>query len=503
VIGAATNRSMMRAIRIAITGRIGWYPTLIGLVYIVEPIAKFDVDLSSGARLIALVLALGLVVTVGWTRLLGKDRGGLAAAITLMALVGATSQVKLLPFVAAIILLVVEWTWSRRGTLRIRVPWSRVTEGLNVLLVVLLLVQLVGAVNVRLQRPAVGAASAWTAAPVADAPNIYVILVDGHGRQDVLRDAYAYDGTAFEQAMTGMGFKQATGSFANHAATRFSLAVLLNGRPLSEMGQNVATVLSDALAYASLRSSSGIALLNEAGYETTAMVSGYEGLAPGNVDHLVDTGPRNELERTVIDGTAIGGVLTSLGEGNAVGQGYRTLRQVALLKEMAKARPEIPQFVFAHLPAPHPPFVLDAGCAIRPEDELTLGSTGRTGAAGDVRTMDLVGDQTTCIDRLITDVVDDIVTTQPNAVVIVLSDHGPEEELDWWHPSDAAIAHRMANLFWSRTPGHANVFPDDVTLVNVLPLLFNAYLGTELPTHPDDLYFGPTPNNSYMVPYTP
>ena len=271
-----------------------------------------------------------------------------------------------------------------------------------------------------------------------------------------------------------MGFEEATGSFANHAATRFSLAVLLNGRPLSEMGQDSATVLSDALAYASLRSSSGIALLEAAGYETTAMVSGYEGLAPGNVDHVVDVGPRNELERTVIDGTAIGGALSSLGEGNAVGQGYRTLRQVALIKQMAKTPTGTPQFVFAHLPAPHPPFVLDAGCAIRPEDGLTLGSTGRTGAAGDARTMHLVGEQTTCVDRLITEVVDDIVTTQPNAVVIVLSDHGPEEELDWWRPSEAAIAHRMANLFWSRTPGHPDVFPDDVTLVNVLPLLFNA-----------------------------
>ena len=76
--------------------------------------------------------------------------------------------------------------------------------------------------------------------------------------------------------------------------------------------------------------------------------------------------------------------------------------------------------------------------------------------------------------------------------MIVLSDHGPEELLDWNAPAEPGLGDRFANLFWARTPGQPGLFPDDVTLVNVLPILFNAYLGTQLPLRPNALWFGPT-----------
>ena len=62
---------------------------------------------------------------------------------------------------------------------------------------------------------------------------------------------------------------------------------------------------------------------------------------------------------------------------------------------------------------------------------------------------------------------------------------------------------RFSNLFWARTPGQTDVFPSDVTLVNVMPLLLNRYLGSSLPLHPDDLFFGPSDANHHYVPYRP
>ena len=38
-----------------------------------------------------------------------------------------------------------------------------------------------------------------------------------------------------------------------------------------------------------------------------------------------------------------------------------------------------------------------------------------------------------------------------------------------------------ANFFAARTAGHANLFPTDVSLVNVLTTIENAYLGTAFP----------------------
>ena len=96
-----------------------------------------------------------------------------------------------------------------------------------------------------------------------------------------------------------------------------------------------------------------------------------------------------------------------------------------------------------------------------------------------------------------------LVDADPTAVVLVLSDHGPEDRLDWWDPSPDGITDRMANLFWARTPGQSDVFPADVSLVNVFPLLFNAYFGTSIALHPNDLWFGPVIGGSRFVPFDP
>ena len=46
----------------------------------------------------------------------------------------------------------------------------------------------------------------------------------------------------------------------------------------------------------------------------------------------------------------------------------------------------------------------------------------------------------------------------------------------------------------------AGIFPEDITLVNVLPILFNAYLGTDMPIRPDETWFGPRPQDERFVP---
>jgi hypothetical protein len=50
---------------------------------------------------------------------------------------------------------------------------------------------------------------------------------------------------------------------------------------------------------------------------------------------------------------------------------------------------------------------------------------------------------------------------------------------------------RLSTLFAARTPGRPDLFPDDVSLINVFPILANAYLGTALQTQEDRTFFGP------------
>ena len=455
-------------------------------------------------EIFAAILLLGLVTTGLWVRALGWDRGGLAAGVTMMGFVGASSPDRFALLAVGLALLVVEWWWARRGTLSIRLPWPRITEALNAFLVVLLVIQVGRAAALRLEARTLPVPATWSAvAGSTGGPNMYLILADGHGRSDVLRADYGYDMTGFADALTALDFSEATSSEANQSFTRFSLAVLLNGRPLSELGQDMTGPVDETLPFAALHDASAIELLKSAGYETTYVASGYEHLAVRGTDRYIDVGPRNEVEQAMLDGTALGRALDSLTGGQFAGVRTRTLTELSTLESLAAEHPAQPQFVFAHLPSPHVPDVFRADCSLRPTDVYTRGAIDRGYRAGDQVAVDAMRDQTICLDRLLQTTIQRIVEADPGAVIVLFSDHGPEERLDWLAPADPGAGDRMANLFWARTPGRQGLFPQDITLVNILPILFNGYLGTSLPLHPNDLFLGPTPNNDRFVPYTP
>ena len=160
-----------------------------------------------------------------------------------------------------------------------------------------------------------------------------------------------------------------------------------------------------------------------------------------------------------------------------------------------------PRFVFVHLPVPHFPFVFSATCG--PSQASSDPVEWQDGGPGGQVTDDALVAQTTCVDRLLAKAVTELVRRDPDAAVIVFSDHGPDQHLDWANPDERGIRERTTNLFAARTPGHAGLFPDDITLVNVLPTLFNAYLGTNLPSHPDQVWFGPRPQDKRFTLVSP
>ena len=337
---------------------------------------------------------------------------------------------------------------------------------------------------------------ASSVAPGVAAPDIFVIIPDGRGRSDVLRERYAYDDVAFRKAMQDAGLVPSDGSFANHSSTRFSLAVLLNGSPLADLGQDLGAPASGSAAYRATERNRWVEMLDRAGYETTVIGSGYDHLPLWNVDRYVDTGPRNEFEQAMMRWAAAGVVIDHLTNRWVIGKAERVDRELAELRAIALQPRVAPEYVLVHLPSPHWPIVFEADCSLRPDDAYTAGADGRGDHAGDATAIRAQADQTRCIDAKVADAIQDLVAARPDAVVIVSSDHGVEEHLDWNAPDPQGMYDRLANTFWARTPGYPKLFPRDVTLVNVFPMLANAYLGTGIPLQPDDRYFGPSKVNS-------
>ncbi len=216
---------------------------------------------------------------------------------------------------------------------------------------------------------------------------------------------------------------------------------------------------------------------------------------------FIDVGPRNEVEQTLIRSTAIGSFIDSRTDGYLTSTYERAHLEADALDSLLAEPSTGPRFVYLHLPGPHWPIVFNENCGFRPGDRYSLGSAARENHAGDATSIALVADQTRCVDALVSRAIGAIVAARPDAVILVVSDHGPEERLDWTAPTEPGMGERMANLFWARTPGRTDVFPADVSLVNVFPRLFNAYLGTDIPYHADEEFFGPAGDNAAPIPY--
>jgi hypothetical protein len=481
---------------------LAWYPLLIAAVFVAEPFTAVPIDPLEGGRLAVVVLGLGLLITLLWRRVAGPHRGAALAAFTLIGLSTMTTAYQALAIAMGVAVILVETALAAQGALRVRFPWERITEAIAVALIVLTAIVLGRALQQRAALPAAPSVDGWSATGTVG-PDVFMLLADGHGRSDVLLRDYDYATQELGRVLFSNGLVEAPDSLANHTNTRFSLAVLLNGRPMSELGQDLSADVDERLPEVAVADSSGLALFRSAGYEVVVVDSGYSEHRIGRPDEVVDVGPWNELERLAIDRT-LPGRLFDVDESATISfQRERISRQLSLVGSLAEGRPTRPQFVFAHLPVPHPPMVFGHTCDIRPRDDLTNDVAGRALGRDRAQAVAAMRDQTRCADLLIGGLVKTIVAERPDAVVLVLSDHGPDEYLDWAMPTEPGLQDRFANLFWARTPGREAVFPHDISLVNVLPTLSNAYLGTSLPMHPNDLYFGPSPNDRRYLQYDP
>jgi hypothetical protein len=79
------------------------------------------------------------------------------------------------------------------------------------------------------------------------------------------------------------------------------------------------------------------------------------------------------------------------------------------------------------------------------------------------------------------DAIESLSQRPDDPVVIVMSDHGSELNLDWGNGLGSDMRERFGTLFAARTPGRPAILPDDVTPVQVFPYLLNAYLAEDIP----------------------
>jgi len=502
--------SAARVTAVPLLGRLAAYPAVFAAVFVLN--IWVETGVSPFAVLRAMGIAVGIAVLaelVAWLITRDGDKAGLIAIAVVTAAIGARSTL-FLPLLVLIFVALVLWRATRRGL----PPLHRATVALDVFALVLLVVvvskALVGGRLEQLQRDLGQGRPLPTAghpAPDPARPDFYLLLLDGYPGPEFLERLYGDDNGVFLDALRDRGFDIVDGSRSNYSATMLTLASMFNMRYLDQIEAIQPVMRGEAERQPAFRSvitdNAVFRLLRDRGYTTVYGNAGFEDIAMRDADLYLDAGELNEFEIILARLTLAEPVIEALMP-SFVGDQQRSRVRSSLghAVEAAKAPIDTPRAVIIHVPSPHAPVAFGANGEPQPvrfsriyeyvtdtPEQLAALSRGYHEQLGFLNREVLA-----TVDAMIAAIAD-----RPS-VVVLFSDHGSLTNLD----PDPAMDRRdrVNNLIAVRARDRPDLVPDGSTLVNLWPLILNAYLDARLPLASDRSYvsFGTHPFDLTEVP---
>jgi len=363
------------------------------------------------------------------------------------------------------------------------------TFGLNIFSIYLLIYPLfVISSNAVQQWSADAALKTSTLRPVSGAqkPDVYYIILDAYGRQDVLRDILNYDNSPFLDALRERGFYIADCSQSNYGYTEYSIPSSLNYDYLETLGAAAHKDRIALLKHGAVRS-----FFEADGYQVVAFPTGWNITEWTDADLYIDyehpVTALTEFETLFVKTTVLRAPvdLRSVNQNTASRKDLRRLRVLSLLANIKKL-PNVDGslFVFAHLVIPHPPY--------------SFGPDGQPGQfqgydATDQEIAEAYIDQVKFINKQILAVVDVLQadSDQP-PVIIVQGDHGPPPELSLTYSEKMPIL----NAYYLPGKQMDQLLYPSISPVNTFRVVLNAYFGEHLPLLEDKSYYAPNENHA-------
>jgi hypothetical protein len=314
-------------------------------------------------------------------------------------------------------------------------------------------------------------------------PNIFHIIVDSYAREDALRRFLGYDNAAFVAALRQRGFYVADASYSNYPATFLSLASTLGmDYFVTEETPRFKTVGSQFYPLVQGENPAA-AELRRHGYahiQQSCVVSDISSCGPA-VDLCLGTG-RTALDQSLLDRTALSFV-TERARPSTLGD------FTSRLDEVFSQRP--PLYAFVHSTPPHPPMTYAPDC--RPASEpapLADHWRNRASYMHDIE----------CVNGELLGLVDEILSRDPEAVILVHGDHGSAFGVDWSQPmegwSEEQVEERYSILMAVRLPATCRdlLYPT-LSPVNLYRVVLACLAEVEPTLRPDELYISPKPSH--------
>lgn len=313
-------------------------------------------------------------------------------------------------------------------------------------------------------------------------PDIYLIVLDGHTRSDVLRKNFDYDNSAFLNELEDLGFFVAECSRSNYASTNLSLSSLFNM-------DYIPASSSDGAKLPPFKDTAVRKNLASMGYTFIT----FENRASGHFDLQEDIrlshnqlllgelnllGGLNEFEKVMLK-TSIAKFFLDTRlipgfdeDGLARLENYEHYQQTLFILSKLEEVPALksPKFVFVHLMVPHDPYIFTSDGEFKAEEDRP-----ETGYPENVE----------FINRRILAAIQEILAGSKHPpIILLMGDHGPPTG------RNATREDRMAilNAYYVGEAAKADLY-DSITPVNSFRVVFNTYFGASYPYFPDVSHF--------------
>ncbi len=401
------------------------------------------------------------------------------------------------------------------GAIWLRGNLPAVTRALNLASVVMVAVTLVSigpheidrARGISLAGSSPGTAGTSTVVPGAPAAgagefgrDIYYLVFDRYGSQRSLELNYGIEDPGLFDWLREHGFYVADDSHANYVKTSLSLAATLNLDYLDDVAERMGPSSDDHEPIFEMFQEHEVgAFLKGIGYEYIHIGSWYQ---QTRTSRLADINTSDEsltdFSASLFDTSILPLIAPAVVEDGPVTDRERayaaSVEQLRQLRHVAE-RPG-PQFVFAHVLLPHPPYVFDATGAFV---EKERGDENAKFAAQLRYTNDQI---ISILEPLL---------AQPEAtrpIVVLQADEGPYPRryardtngFDWSTATTRELETKFGilNAFHLPDVGDERLYPT-ISSVNTFRLILDEYFGAELPLLPDRTYSSRGTNRPYQL----
>lgn len=328
-------------------------------------------------------------------------------------------------------------------------------------------------------------------------PNIFYIILDAMGGSEILKTRYNIDISQQLNELENLNFSLPKNTYSNYGITSYSLASSLNFMYLSDLSHTIGITTTSAIPLEIMIEYNKIfQILKEQGYKIAVFSDEYTITDITTSDIYLKPGffTFNAFQYELIQTTPLP-QLSSIFLKSSLYDKHRnkiqfTFDQLELLsKEIG------PLFVFAHIMAPHPPFVYDSqGNHIQPNRDFSMDDgIDFIKSASEKEYLSGYGQQAIYIlDKTIYTANKLIENSNSPPIIIIQGDHGPRSIMDWssMENSDLNEAMSIANYFYFPDSDYDCLY-NGITPVNTFRIILNQFFGGNLELLNDKIFYRP------------